>query len=112
MYLQVLGLVEGEVMGWGWASYGEVPSHAVPCYDNVSPSTISDGQEDANSNTCYLGVSMYSDGICSEAPGKIEMAENMIKMSIGRKQFECPFFMFLTIKSASEKEDVVLDYEI
>ena len=45
-------------MGWKWAYPGDIPDHAVRC-------------EDTDLGECYLGVSMYSDGICQEFTGKI-----------------------------------------
>jgi len=57
---------------------------------------------------CYLGVSLYSDGICEESTGKIDTKEGMIFMSIDKKLSECPFYMYLTVKEAP-KELVVIE---
>ena len=52
---------------------------------------------------CYLGVSLYSDGICDESIGKIDAKEGMIYMSVNNwnkpyQLSECPFYMYLTVK--------------
>ena len=72
-------------MGWKWAYYGDIPENAVACDDN-------------SLENCYLGVSMYSDGICRESIGKIDANEGMIHFSMNREPYMCPFFMYLTVK--------------
>lgn len=74
-------------LGWEWAYHGEVPANAIACEDTHL----------GGSNNCYLGVSMYSDGICKEAIGKIEAEEGMIHMSVNRESHICPFFLYLTL---------------
>ena len=53
---------------------------------------------------CYLGVSLYSDGICDESIGKIDAKEGMIYMSVNDNKpyqlSECPFYMYLTVKES------------
>ena len=85
-------------MGWKWAYYGDIPENAVPCADT----TMSKGN-------CYLGVSMYSDGICRESTGKIDAKEGMIYMSVDDELSECPFYMFLTVKNPVERVEVVIE---
>ncbi len=89
--MQVLSLTNGEVMGWGWAPYGEIPRDSVPCDDSA-----------LGSNNCFLGVSLYSDGICEEAVGKIDFDEAMIGMTYNRRPFHCPFFLYLIVASPAD----------
>ena len=52
-----------------------------------------------NQDQCYLGVSLYSDGICHEGIGKINTEKGLIFMSKNHHQKEvkiCPFYMYLT----------------
>jgi len=79
-------------MKWdGWAYYGDIPENAVSCKDTLMPE-----------GNCYLGVSLYSDGICDESVGKIDAKEGMIYMNIDKQLSECPFFMYLTVKEVVE----------
>lgn len=93
----MLSLSPGDEIGWKWAAFGDVPANAVHC---GAGGTLMEANSN-NNNNCYLGVSLYSDGICSESIGKIDLAEGLMYMSIGRESFVCPFFMFLTIDQAS-----------
>ena len=85
---QLLTLSEGDEMSWKWAYPGDIPPNAVRCADTQ----IED--------ECYLGVSLYSDGICLELGGKIDTNGRMIHMTMNREPHRCPFFMYLTIKEA------------
>ena len=58
--------------------------------------------DDQMGEDCYLGASMYSDGICEEHIGKINPTKGLIHMSKGRQPFMCPFFMYLTINNVSD----------
>ena len=77
-------------MGWKWAYYGDIPENAVPCADTAM-----------SKGNCYLGVSMYSDGICQESTGKIITAHGVRapKMTflpiLGVKNPEIQKFFFL-----------------
>jgi len=89
---KVLTRSEGDETGWKWAYYGDIPENAVPCADSLM-----------DEGNCYLGVSLYSDGICDESIGKIDAKEGMIYMSVNNwnkpyQLSECPFYMYLTVK--------------
>lgn len=87
---EVLTLDKGDEVGWKWAYPKTVPINAVSCDDSV-----------LGPSNCYLGVSMYSDGICQESSGKISPDEGLIHMSMDREYELCPFFMYLTVKEAT-----------
>ena len=88
-------------MRWKWAYPGEIPKNAVPCDDTQM----------GGPQNCYLGVSLYSDGICVESIGKIDPTENKIHMSIltseQKKSEWCPFYMYLTVKQAATSLDLI-----
>ena len=56
---------------------------------------------------CYLGVSLYSDGICREIVGKINPSKGLIHMSQDQEAFICPFFLYLTVTMESENEILI-----
>lgn len=85
-------------MGWKWAYYGDIPENAVACDD-----MLLGGQEN-----CYLGVSLYSDGICRESIGKIDVGDGMMHFSIDQEAYMCPFYMYLTVKQAGSAKVVNL----
>lgn len=93
---EVLTLGKGDELGWKWAYPGDIPDHAVRC-------------EDTDLGECYLGVSMYSDGICQEFSGKISPKDGLIYMSLDREPDICPFFMYLTIKEAVTSVNLVVN---
>ena len=97
--MQVLVLNQGDEMRWKWAYPGEIPENAVPCDDSQM----------GGPPNCFLGVSLYSDGICVESIGKINPTENKIHMSlISEKKSEwCPFYMYLTVKQAATSLDLI-----
>ena len=90
--LQVLTLNEGDEMAWKWAYIGDIPANAVSCDDSVL------GGDD----NCYLGVSMYSDGICRESIGKISADEGLIHFVMNQRPFMCPFFLYLTVSPGQD----------
>lgn len=98
-HFEVLVLNQGDEMRWKWAYPGEIPENAVPCDDSQM----------GGPPNCFLGVSLYSDGICVESIGKINPTENKIHMSlISEKKSEwCPFYMYLTVKQAATSLDLI-----
>eukprot|EP00095_Tigriopus_kingsejongensis_P005681 maker-scaffold2905_size11406-snap-gene-0.2 protein:Tk05681 transcript:maker-scaffold2905_size11406-snap-gene-0.2-mRNA-1 annotation:"hypothetical protein LOTGIDRAFT_238094" len=78
---QVLTLGPGEVTSWIYSDT-VVPNNAVPC-------------QDIETNACHIGVSVYGDGICREAPGKIFNQTNMVHMQISQAVYKCPFHSYL-----------------
>ena len=84
-------------MRWKWAYQGDIPENAVPCDDTQMGGTPN----------CFLGVSLYSDGICEESIGKIDMTKNKIHMSLEKKADWCPFYMFMTVKQAATSLDLI-----
>jgi len=84
---EVLTSSKKENLSWVWAYADGIPANAIPCTDK--------GDQDQ----CYLGVSLYSDGICHEGIGKINTEKGLIFMSKNHHQKEvkiCPFYMYLT----------------
>lgn len=80
---KLLTLLGQEETSWKYGNRDEVPDNAIPC-------------EDEDIEDCFLGVSIYSDGICKESPGKISANDNMIYMQVKGKFYRCPFFFYLT----------------
>ncbi|TRY75304.1 hypothetical protein TCAL_15669 [Tigriopus californicus] len=80
---KLLTLLGQEETSWKYGTRNEVPDNAIPC-------------EDQDIENCFLGVSVYSDGICREAPGKISASHNMIYMQVKGKFYRCPFYFYLT----------------
>ena len=81
-------LNRGEETEMKWAYPENVPKNAVRCDDTQL------------GGTCFLGVSMYSDGLCEENIGKIDK-NGKIHMNIKGKYDWCPFYMYLTVKQAA-----------
>ena len=61
-----------------------IPKGAVPCQD-----------KDVPKGKCFLGQSVYTEGICWEGLGKINTEEHLIHMTFNGTETVCPFFMFL-----------------
>ena len=77
-------LNQGEEIAWKWAYKGQIPENAVPCDDTQLGGT----------SNCFLGQSLYGDGICQESIGKIDPVEDKIHMT---KKGRLIFLIFLKI---------------
>ncbi len=64
---------------------GRVPHGAVDC-------------DDADVGSCFLGKSMYGDGICEKGLGKIDVDANTLHLVKRGKMHKCPYFAFVTIQ--------------
>ena len=75
-----------------------VPANAVPC-----PGT------DATTSACYLGRSVYGDGICDEGVGMVDVEEGLLHLIVRGEKSVCPFFQFLTVEGGQRQGTTVLD---
>ncbi|KAK6173943.1 hypothetical protein SNE40_017309 [Patella caerulea] len=74
----------GASVKWKYVSpRAGVPVGAVKCHEG---------------DNCYLGQSIYGDGICEELPGKIFSGQTQMIMTNDKKVFRCPFKMYLVEK--------------
>ena len=54
---------------------------------------------------CYLGLSLYSDGICDEGIGTIDQRARMMSFPRDGRVRRCPFFMYLVHGGEEEKKN-------
>ncbi|KAK6172051.1 hypothetical protein SNE40_018015 [Patella caerulea] len=78
----VLVRPEGVHTGWKYSS-GQPPVGAVKCHEG---------------SQCYLGMSIYTDGLCEELPGKIFADKKQMIMTSGEKVYKCPSKLYLVEK--------------
>merc|ERR1719350_743825 len=94
---EVLTSSKNENLSWVWSYADEIPANAIPCTDHQL------------GDQCYLGVSLYSDGICHEGIGKINSEKGLIFMSKNHQEVKlCPFYMYLTSTVTLHSENIVV----
>lgn len=79
---QILVEESDDILDWKYIGRGKPHSQAVPC------DLITSGGD------CYLGQSVYSDGICIEQVGFINTRDQLVVMAYNQEVRSCPFFSY------------------
>ena len=75
---------------WKYHSGSNIPESAVTC-------------EHAGIEECYLGLSLYGDGVCTEGIGTIDQKARMMSFPRDGRIHRCPSFMYLVHGGGEEK---------
>ncbi|TRY72587.1 hypothetical protein TCAL_00169 [Tigriopus californicus] len=80
---EVLTISPGDKIGSKYHSRGDpIPQNAIPCMD-------------FGTNQCFLGESVYNDGLCVEMPGKVYVDRERVLMNYKGQMKTCGSFFIM-----------------
>lgn len=77
---------------YNWENSELIPEGAFKCTDE-------------GIDNCYLGLSLYGDGVCDEGIGNIDASERIHIFPTHQEKAKCPFYLYLVEGGKEDKKD-------